>query len=133
MYTCLSGIHAQPCCCLDLDTPNLSRLVSGWERMNPLGPLAHQIQLPLTEDLGNMIMLMSLVPHITASVLTEQQFVFFPNASITKQTQSPERPYTIHTSTSNLIYLEQGRAVSQLSSQMIICPTSPIFIAVLQQ
>lgn len=127
----LSGICAQPCCCVDL--PNRSSLGSGWETMNPPSPAAHQIQLSLMEDPGNTVMLTPLVPQILTFVLMEQQLVFFLNASITKQTQSPERPYTIRTSASNLIYLEQGRAVSQLGSQMIICPTSPIFIVVLQQ
>lgn len=100
-YRCLLGIHAQPCCCLDLDTPNHSSLVSGQERLNPQGPVALQIQLPLMEDPGNMITLTSLVPHILTCVLMEQQLVFFPNASITKQTQSAEKPLTICTSTSN--------------------------------
>lgn len=44
-----------------------------------------------------------------------------------------ERPYTIPTSTSNLIYLEQGKAVLGLSSQVTVHLTSPVFNAVLQQ
>lgn len=124
-------LHAQPCCCLDLDTPNRQQpsiRLGEDESPRPRSP-ADSITSngrSWKQDHVNIS-----APHMLTFVLMEEQLIFFPTASTTKQTQGPERPHTIHTFTSNFISFQQGRAVSQLSSQMVICPTSFFFFLLL--